>query len=98
MNKPPSSSYAQLIYFTVRIATRPFLYTLIFKTVPQPLPHSPQSLPPYPLILIRHKLHNPSLQADLLQLAPLLGHFFDQPAHIIASDRKHLLIILPLFA
>lgn len=39
---------------------------LVVKTIPQPLAHSPQTLPSYALILVLHERHHPRLQPKLL--------------------------------
>ena len=72
-----------------------FFFFRLVKTIPQPLAHSSQTLPPHTLVFVGHQLHDPSLQPDLLQLAPVFRHLLDQPPNIIASNRQDLLVVLP---
>lgn len=66
--------------------------------IPQPFTHGPQTLPAHRLVLVRHQLHHPRLQAQALQLHPPLRQLLDQVSHIIAPNRQYLLVIVPVLA
>ncbi|KAI6758992.1 hypothetical protein HG531_013988 [Fusarium graminearum] len=54
-----------------------------------------ETLPSYVLIIGLHELHDPSLEAHLLQLVSLLGNLLNQAPNVIASNGEHLLVIIP---
>lgn len=71
---------------------------LAIETIPQPLAHGPQTLPPDALVALTHKIHDPRLQPVLLQLAPLIRHLPDEIGHVVARNRQHLLVVIPALA
>lgn len=71
---------------------------LPIKAIPQPLAHGPQTLPPHAFVRLAHQLHNPPLQPQLLELAPLLRYLPNQTPHVIARDGQDLLVVIPTLA
>lgn len=69
--------------------------SLLIKAILQPPAQRPQALPPHILVGLGHELHDPRLEPQPLQLAPLLGHLAHQAANVVARNGQHRLVVVP---